>query len=332
MRRMVRPLRAPVPPCAAPLAVVSVMFSPFRDPSGPVAGLSWPCGSAGVLASVWCLRAARFTVLPRSPAGRALRRRLPSSLVPRSSVQAAPRPPARSLCPRALLLLVRGLHLDRGFHPVRRFVAGMAGVPRVVAFGTQRGYLFLEVGQRLNSALDRGDPKVGDLVKLAKRTQDRKADIVGRNLSATAAPDHVLYPLGQDSELILADGPALAGAPDAPDDLVPVEGLGDAAALGHHDDDRLLGREAAAARRARPPAADRCTVLGRPAVDDPAVRVPAVRAVHATHLPRMLASSLPPNTTHRENYTGVTISCGRSNCGMQPLSRVRVGHGMQALA
>src|SRR5216683_2277832 len=115
MRRMVRPLRAPVPSCVAPLAVVSVMYAP---PSGPVAGLAWPRSSAGVLGSVWCFRAARLTVLPRS------------------------------LGPRVLLLLVRGFlrararHRDRGF---RRGFRLIAGVPRMIAFGTQRGYLLLEV-------------------------------------------------------------------------------------------------------------------------------------------------------------------------------------------
>src|SRR5262249_61083153 len=112
-----------------------------------------------------------------------------------------------------------------------------------------------------------------DLGELAEPAEDRQADVVRRNLSAATAPDHVLHPLGQDRELVLADRPALAGAPDASDDLVPVEGLGDAAALGHHEDDRLLGGEAAAAGRARPTAGGRRDGLRRPAVDNPTIRV-----------------------------------------------------------
>src|SRR5215469_7235520 len=268
MRRIVRPLRAPAPSRADPLAVVSVMSSPFRDPSGPVASLARPCASAGVDASIWRFRAAPFIALP-----------------------------ARSMCPRALLLHVCGLRRARGLRV-------LAWLPRVVAFGAQRGYLCLEVGQRLEAAVDRGESQVGDLVELAERAQDRQADVVRWDLSAATAPDHVLHPLGQDRELILADRPALAGAPDASDDLVPVERLGDTAALGHHEDDRLLGREAAAAGRARPPAADRRAVLGRPAVDDPAVRMPAVRAVHAAHLPSGARDAYPNTTTgelHRCN-------------------------------
>src|SRR5258708_14638589 len=105
MRRMVRPLRAPVPSCAAPLAVVSVMYAP---PSGPVAGLAWP-----VVPLVFWVRSG------------------------------ASAPPG-SLGPRALFLLVRGFlpararHRDGGFRRGRGLRL-VAGVPRVIAFGTQRG-------------------------------------------------------------------------------------------------------------------------------------------------------------------------------------------------
>src|ERR1700730_13780581 len=101
MRRMVRPLRDPVPSCAAPLAVVSVMSAP---PSGPVAGLAAARGCAGGLGSGGACRRAR--------------------------------------------------HGDGGFRRGRgsRLIAG---VPRVIAFGTQRGYLLLEVSQRLEPPVDR---------------------------------------------------------------------------------------------------------------------------------------------------------------------------------
>src|SRR5215831_8069862 len=165
------------------------------------------------------------------------------------------------------------------------------------AFAAQRGDLLLEVRQRLKSPVDRGESQVGDLVKVTKRPQDRQAHLVRGHLAAAAAPDHVLHPLGQDRELVLADRPALAGPPDAADDLVAVEGLGHAAALGHHEDDGLLGGEAAPAGRARPPAADRRAVLGGPAVDDPAVGMPTIRTVHATHLPTGSLVAYHRNTT-----------------------------------
>src|SRR5258708_38540845 len=183
---------------------------------------------------------------------------------PPSGLSTGASAPPGSPGPRALFLLVRGLHRDGGCRLAYGLLL-MAGMPRVIVLRPQRGYLFLEVGQRLKPPVHGGESQVGDLVKLAKRAQDREADVVRRNLSATAALDNVFHPLGQDSELILADGSALAGAPYASDDLVPVEGLGDAAALGDHEDDRLLGRAAGAARRARPPAAGRRALIGRAA-------------------------------------------------------------------
>src|SRR6266702_43220 len=87
--------------------------------------------------------------------------------------------------------------------------------------------------------------------------------------------------LSQDRQLVFNERPALTGPAAAGDNLLSVERLGRAAALADHQDDGLLGSEPAAALRARPAPADRGSVLGRPAVNHPAVRVPAVRAVHA---------------------------------------------------
>src|SRR5260221_8839114 len=115
MRRMVRPLRAPVLPCAAPLAVVSVMCFP---PSGLSTGASAPPGSPG---------------------------------------------------PRALFLLVRGLHRDVGCRLAYGLLL-MAGMPRVIVLRTQRGYLFLEGVHRLKRPVHGGESQVGDVVKLAHRT------------------------------------------------------------------------------------------------------------------------------------------------------------------
>src|SRR5215467_10591089 len=100
------------------------------------------------------------------------------------------------------------------------------------------------------------------------------------HLRAAAGPDRLLHLLGQDRELILGHRTALAGAAHASHDLVPGEGLGGTAALAHHQDHRLLGGEPPAAVRAGAAAADRCPIVGGPAVDDAAVRVPAERAEH----------------------------------------------------
>src|SRR5580704_3961332 len=168
----------------------------------------------------------------------------------------------------------------------------------------QSGNLILEVGERLESSVDRGEPEVGHLVQIPERAQDGQAHLVRGDLAQSPRPDRLLHLLGQDRQLVLADRPSLACPLHATDDLVPGEGLGDTAALGDHQDDRLLGGEPPPALRACPAAADRGAVIGRPAVDDPAVGVPAERAVHAiASLGRRSCSpiSLPVNTTCGKN-------------------------------
>src|SRR5262249_61931946 len=100
-------------------------------------------------------------------------------------------------------------------------------------------------------------------------------------LAPPPPPAPPLSLLARDRHFAPAARPPRAGAPHATDDLAPGERFGDAAALGHHQDDRLLRGEPPAALGARPAAADRGAAVGRPAVDDPAVRVTAERAVHA---------------------------------------------------
>src|SRR5215469_8534134 len=145
----------------------------------------------------------------------------------------------------------------------------------------QRGDFLLEVVERLKSPVDRGKPEVGDLVEIAKRPEDRQPHLVGRHLGQPARPDRLLDPLGEHRELVLVNRPALAGPLHAPDDLVPGKRLGHPAALGDHQDDRLLRGEPPSALRAGPPPAYRGAVVGYPAVDNPAVRVTAERTVHA---------------------------------------------------
>jgi hypothetical protein len=42
----------------------------------------------------------------------------------------------------------------------------------------KRGDLVLEIGERLKSPVDRGEPEVGDLVKLTERPQNREAHLL----------------------------------------------------------------------------------------------------------------------------------------------------------
>jgi hypothetical protein len=121
---------------------------------------------------------------------------------------------------------------------------------------SDRSDFLLEVVERLPAPVHRGKPEVGDLVEVAKRPEDRQPHLVGRHLRQAARPDRLLDPLGEHRELVLVDRPALAGALHAPDDLVPGKRLGHAAALGHHQDDRLLRGEPPPALRAGPAPAE----------------------------------------------------------------------------
>jgi hypothetical protein len=140
---------------------------------------------------------------------------------------------------------------------------------------------FLEVVERLKAPVHRGESQVGDLVQLAERAEDRQPHVVRRHPRAAPGPYRLFHLLGQDRELVLGHRAALAGAAHAAHDLVPGKGLGGAAALAHHQDHRFLCREPPAALRAGTAAADRGAVVGGPAVDDAAVRMPAERAEHA---------------------------------------------------
>ena len=97
--------------------------------------------------------------------------------------------------------------------------------------GPQRRDLGLEVGQALEGAVDAGEPQVGDLVELAEGLEDGQADLVGGDLGGAVGADGLLDPLGEQLQVVLGDGPALAGLADAADDLGPAERLGAAAAL-----------------------------------------------------------------------------------------------------
>src|SRR5215469_18954410 len=172
----------------------------------------------------------------------------------------------------------------------------------------QRGNFLLEVIERLKTPVNRGKPEVGDLVEVAKRPEDRQPHLVGRHLREAARPDRLLDPLGEHRELVLVDRPALAGALHAADDLVPGKRLGHAAALGDHQDDRLLRGEPPPALWAGPAPADRGAVFGNTAVDNPAIGMAAEWAVHAITSP---ALTLIPNDIHNlwMNHIRVTTRC-----------------------
>src|ERR1035437_7504302 len=165
-------------------------------------------------------------------------------------------------------------------------------------------------------AIDGGEPEVRHGIKSPQGLQDREPDVLGVDLCLAACPQRVLDLLAEPGEIILADRSALAGLPDASDDLVASEGLDDTGTL---DDDelRLLdGGEPPLAGRTLPPAPDAAPVLGNAGVQDPRVRVLAVRAEHGLSPPslwmRLWTRCAHPVDDYLypwDNYISVTTRC-----------------------
>src|SRR5690348_9166067 len=128
--------------------------------------------------------------------------------------------------------------------------------------GPQQGDGRLEVLQGLEALVDARESEVGDLVELAQGREDRQSDLVGLDLGGAGGADLLLDPLGEQGQLVLPDGPALAGLADTGHDLAPAERFGDPRAL-HDREARGLDRaEAAAALWTDPAAPDRDPVIG----------------------------------------------------------------------
>src|SRR5450759_2386862 len=165
-------------------------------------------------------------------------------------------------------------------------------------------------------AVDRGEPEARHGIKSPQGLQDREPDVLGVDLCLAACPQRVLDLLAEPGEIILADRSTLAGLPDASDDLVASEGLDDTGTL---DDDelRLLdGGEPPLAGRTLPSAPDAGPVLGNAGVEDPRVRVLAVRAEHGLSPPslwmRLWTRCAHPVDDYLypwDNYISVTTRC-----------------------
>src|SRR5258708_6343348 len=102
---------------------------------------------------------------------------------------------------------------------------GYRRTPFLVAGGTQRGDLRLEVVQRLEAPVHRGEPEEGDLVERAQRPEHGQAYFVRGDLAGPPRPDGALDALGQDRQLVLGDRSALSAPADTRDALLPVERL-----------------------------------------------------------------------------------------------------------
>src|SRR5450755_4856576 len=78
---------------------------------------------------------------------------------------------------RCALLLLGGAALRPGRIRGALRVLVLAA-PLAIMSRPQGGDLRLEISERLEAPVDRGETQVGDLVKLAKRPEDRQADLM----------------------------------------------------------------------------------------------------------------------------------------------------------
>src|SRR6266536_1409983 len=146
IRRMVSPLRAPLPPCRDDPLAVSVMSSPFRDPVDPSRARPGPV-PFGLL------------LVPGALPGTG-----PLFLLRRGAL----RPGGEQICPGRARPCPIG----------RELTVLVIATPSLLAPGPQRGDFFLEVGERLEPPVDGGKPQVRHLVKLAERAENSQAHLV----------------------------------------------------------------------------------------------------------------------------------------------------------
>src|SRR5450759_3620030 len=191
--------------------------------------------------------------------------------------------------------------------------------------GTECGDLGFEVREGVEGAVDAGETEVGHLVELPQRSQNGQPNLVRRDFGAAAGADGVLHPLRQQREGIFLGRSALAGLAHASEDLGPAERFGRPTPLDHGQAGGLHGGEPTPAVGARTPPADRLTVVGLPAVDEPRISLPAERAPHQTSL-RFQASAArrTPGTEGMSDEVPV-LPAGRFAGRRQPGGRRRSG-------
>src|SRR6266566_3185502 len=77
--------------------------------------------------------------------------------------------------------------------PLRRRLRARRRLGRAVAVAlAQGGDLILEVGERLEPSVDRGEPEVGHLVQIPERAQDGQAHLVRGDFAQSPRPDRFL--------------------------------------------------------------------------------------------------------------------------------------------
>src|ERR1051325_1812753 len=142
-----------------------------------------------------------------------------------------------------------------------------------------------EVSRLVKPPIDAGKPHVGHLVEVAQALHHTLADRHARHLVFVARRDLVGDAVHDFLNGLMADGPLLARALDAVEELFAREQLAAAVALDDHQPrvfDLFVGREAKTAAQAFAPTADGRPLLRTPGVDDFVFLLAALRATHST--------------------------------------------------
>src|SRR5690606_11576184 len=138
----------------------------------------------------------------------------------------------------------------------------------------------LEIVERVKGLIDAREPQKRDFIELAKRSQNREADLVRVELGHAGLTHCFLYALGEHSKVSLSHGPPLTCLAHAGDDLLTAERLHHAGTLDHVEARRLGGTEASPAFRTLTTTTNRERVVAGTGSDHTGVRMTAEGAVH----------------------------------------------------
>ena len=135
----------------------------------------------------------------------------------------------------------------------------------------------------LKLAIDGGKTDVGHVVDVHQLLHHVLADLVGGHLALQAVLDLGLDIVHRLLQAIQGDRTLLAGAQQAAEHLVPIEGLAGLILLHHHDGEilhHLIGGKALAATNTLAATADTAILVGRTGIDHAAVGLSAKGAFH----------------------------------------------------
>jgi len=141
--------------------------------------------------------------------------------------------------------------------------------------------LLLEGAQVRKFPVDRSKPDIGNLVDAFKLAHDQLADDAALHFRAVPVAQLNLHLIHNPLDLLLRDRPLFARPKDALEQLVPVEPFSCTVFLDHHQLHHLhtlVRGEAFSAFQALPPSPGGEGIRGLALIQDPRVRMAAVRA------------------------------------------------------